>query len=116
MLIGYNKDGEIKFIFTDEKYLNNHFPNNTAKISNFWNIKDHGLKELFIPIAAWNGFTDHKKYKIVNNKLTLKNKEEIKKSSTPVIRKQGLFLQLNQNNIIPKLKDNFINKISKEKV
>ncbi len=97
MLIGYDKDGEIKFIFIDEKYLNDHFPNNTAKISNFWNIQNHGLTELFIPIAAWNGFIDYKKYKVVNKKLTLKDKEEIKIPKRPEIKKQGLFLQLNPN-------------------
>ena len=47
MLLGYDKEGEIKFIFTDGKYLDLKYPNNTAKISNFWG-GNHQLTEFFI--------------------------------------------------------------------
>ena len=83
MLLGYNKDGEIEFIFTDEKYLDKQYPNNSAKINNFWGVENHGLTEFFVSIDAFQDWDNFKKYKIVNNKLTLKDNEEIKK-----IRKQ----------------------------
>ena len=69
MLLGYDKEGNIKFIFTDENYLKKKFPNNTAKISNFWKM-NHNLKELFI-----NDFSDIKNidsYQVKNNKLEKK--------------------------------------------
>jgi hypothetical protein len=72
MLLGYDKDGEIKFIFTDEKYLAKQFPKNTAKISNFWNVKDHGLTEMFIPIEAFADWANYHDYKIVNGNITQK--------------------------------------------
>ena len=95
MLIGYDKTGEIQFIFTDEKYLDNKYPNNTAKISNFWKIENHGLKELFIPIAAWVEWDDHKKYKVINKKLVRKKESEIKTLTANTIKQQGLFFKEN---------------------
>jgi len=75
MLLGYNKNGEIKFFFTDDNYLKNKFPNNSAKISNFWKY-NHGLKELFT-----NDFKDFKNihlYKVVNKKIKKKTDKELK--------------------------------------
>jgi len=73
MLLGYNKQGEIKFIFTDEKYLEKKYPNNTAKISNFWGNVEHGLIEFFIPIHIFKDWDNSKNYKIVNGKITKKD-------------------------------------------
>ena len=87
MLLGYDKDGEIKFIFTDEKYLEKQFPNNTAKINNFWNVKDHGLTEMFIPIDAFTDWANYHDYKIVNGNITQKEsavKKEIKQEEVKV--------------------------------
>ena len=83
MLLGYDKDGEIKFIFTDEKYLNKKYPNNSAKISNFWGTGNHGLTEFFVPIKAFREWDNAKTYKIVNKVLT-------KKISNKVDKKQPL--------------------------
>lgn len=77
MLLGYDKKGDIKFIFTDDDYLRSKFPDNTAKISNFWKVRDHGLKELFI-----NDFSDLdniQQYKVVDGKLIKKENHEIDK-------------------------------------
>jgi len=70
MLIGYDKEGEIKFYFTDEDYLKKQFPDNTAKVSNFWKIKNHGLKEIFIDQKEFK--EDIKLYKITDGKLIKK--------------------------------------------
>jgi hypothetical protein len=72
MLLGYNSDGDIKFIFTDESYLNNKYPNNSAKINNFWKISNHGLKEFFISIKDFNDYNNYPLYKIINNELIRK--------------------------------------------
>lgn len=77
MLLGYDEKGDIKFIFTDDDYLRSKFPNNTAKISNFWKVENHGLKELFT-----NDFKDidnvHQ-YKVIDDKLIKKEEYEIDK-------------------------------------
>jgi len=72
MLLGYDKDGEIKFIFTDERYLENKYPDNAAKISNFWGTGEHGLTELFVPIQEFPGWDDATSYKIVDGHLIKK--------------------------------------------
>ena len=69
---------EIKFIFTDEKYLNKNYPNNSAKISDFWGNIDHNLVEMFVPIKNFKDWKNIKNYKVVNGKLTKKSEEEIK--------------------------------------
>lgn len=74
MLIGHSTKGEIEFFFTDDNYLKQKFPNNSAKISNFLKF-DHKLKELFI-----NNFEDLgniKSYKIVNGKIIKKSEKEL---------------------------------------
>ena len=78
MLLGYDKEGEIKFIFTDEKYLENKYPNNSARISNFWGTEKHGLTEFFISIKAFKDWDNAKNYNIIDNRITQK---EIKKGS-----------------------------------
>lgn len=75
MLIGYDKDGEIKFYFTDDSYLKSQFPNNTAKVSNFWKVGYEGLTEMFIDTDKIEG--DIKSYKVINGKLI--KQEVIKK-------------------------------------
>jgi hypothetical protein len=78
MLLGYKKEtGEIEFIFTDESYLEKRFPNNCAKISDFWNNSEHGLTELFISIKEFPNYNDYKLYKVINNQLIKKSQEEI---------------------------------------
>jgi len=94
MLLGYNQEGEIKFIFTDEKYLDKKYPNNTAKISNFWGTEKHGLTEFFISIKDFKEWDNAKTYKIVNKKL-------IKKTSNKVDKKQPL-LKGNNLSVISK--------------
>ena len=79
MLLGYDKNGEIKFIFTDQKYLDNKFPDNSAKISNFWGNGEHGLTEFFVSSDAFKDLDNLKHYKIVNGNLTKKTEEEISK-------------------------------------
>ena len=75
MLIGYNKLGEIKFYFTDEDYLKKQYPNNTAKVSNFWRNMDHGLTELFVDIKYIKDGI--RTYKVVEGKLIKKTEEEL---------------------------------------
>ena len=73
MLIGYDGDGQIQFIFTDDAYLNRVFPNNSAKISNFWGVSSHNLKELFIKNDEVEGNIED--YKVVDGQLV---KREVK--------------------------------------
>jgi hypothetical protein len=77
MLLGYDNEGEIKFIFTDELYLEKKFPNNSAKISNFWGNREHGLTEFFVSVNVFNDTDNLKHYKIVEGRLTKKTEEEI---------------------------------------
>jgi len=93
MLLGYDKNGDVQFMFTDEKYLSRRFPNDTAKISNFWKIKNHGLTEFFIPIAIVKDWDNIKAYKIVKNRLVKRKKEEVVNlnKQKPKILSQGLF-------------------------
>jgi hypothetical protein len=83
MLLGYDNVGEIKFVFSDEKYLDLKYPNDTAKISNFWG-DNNGLMEFFISIKAFKDWKNIKNYKIVNNKLTKKSEEELKKNKNTI--------------------------------
>ena len=76
MLIGYDKSGEIQFYFTDEDYLKKQYPNNTAKVSDFWRNMDHGLTELFVDIKDIKDGI--KTYKIVEGRLVKKTAEELK--------------------------------------
>jgi len=70
MLLGYDKKTkEVKFIFTDEEYLDSKYPDNTAKISNFWGSAGEGLTEFFIPINEFQDWTNYRKYKIENGQL-----------------------------------------------
>jgi hypothetical protein len=95
MLIGYDKEGEIKFIFTDEKYLDKVYPRNTAKVSDFWK-HEHGLKELSIPIAGWPDWDNYRNYKVVDGRLVLKDEKEKEKTmieNKNKISKQGLFVK-----------------------
>jgi hypothetical protein len=80
MLLGYDSEGEIKFIFTDEKYLNEKYPNDSAKINNFWG-DNHNLTEFFVSIISFQDWKNIKNYKIVNGKLTKKSEEELKKNT-----------------------------------
>ena len=81
MLLGYNPEtGEIKFVFTDSSYLKKQFPNNTAKISNFWKY-EHGLKEYFVEDENFKDFSKYQLYKIIENKIVKKSPEEIIKMS-----------------------------------
>ena len=75
MLLGYDKDGEIKFYFTDDNYLKTYFPKNSAKISNFWKRANHGLKELFVD--RFDDIVNVKLYKVINNKVVKKSNDEI---------------------------------------
>ena len=80
MLLGYDENGDIKFIFTDDDYLRSRYPNNTAKISNFWKVENLDLKELFT-----DDFTDLNnvhRYKVVDDKLVKKEDCEIKEKSS----------------------------------
>ena len=74
MLLGYDKNGDIKFFFTDDDYLKSKFKNNTAKISNFWKVKNHGLKELFID--GFHDICNLKMYKVINGKLVKQEYKE----------------------------------------
>ena len=92
MLLGYRENtGEIEFVFTDTSYLKKQFPNNTAKISNFWKVDNHGLKEFFVETKDFSDFYNYKKYKIINNEIISKTAEEIeeleKKNKQPLIPK-----------------------------
>jgi hypothetical protein len=108
MLLGYDKDGEIKFVFTDEKYLEKQFPNNTAKIDNFWNVKDHGLTEMFIPIDAFTDWANYHDYKIVNGNITQKEsavKKEIKQEEVKVKINEGVEID---RKVVEEIKSNTI--------
>jgi hypothetical protein len=103
MLLGYKKEtGEIEFLFTDENYLAKRFPNNSAKISDFWNNNDHGLTELFISIKEFPIHNDYKLYKVINNQIIKKSSEEIQNELNQLkIRKES--------KIIPNTEDNVLN-------
>jgi len=93
MLIGYDKVGEIKFYFTDDDYLKSQFPNNTAKVSNFWKVGYEDLKEIFIDNFQIED--DVRSYKILNNELVKKEILEIEKEKSIV--------ETNINKIEPKI-------------
>jgi len=80
MLLGYDEMRDIKFIFTDDDYLRSKFPNNTAKISNFWKIENHNLKELFTDDFA--DMDNVHQYKVVDDKLVKKDVEIDKKDKS----------------------------------
>ena len=90
MLLGYNKDGDIKFIFTDEKYLKNKYPNNSAKISNFWGTEKHGLTEFFVSIQVFKDWDNAKNYKIIDGKITQKEVKKEDKSDVRPIMKENI--------------------------
>ena len=70
MLLGYDETTkDVKFLFTDEKYLDAKYPDNTAKISNFWGSAGNGLSEFFIPINEFSDWGNYKDYKIENMQL-----------------------------------------------
>ena len=101
MLLGYRPEtGEIEFVFTDDSYLKKQFPNNTAKIDNFWKYQ-HGLKEHFIDAKDFTDSVNYKNYKIVNNKIIKKTQSEIELMSvlspSPKI-KTANFKETNLNN------------------
>jgi len=75
MLLGINKEGEVKFIFTDENYLAKQFPDNTAKISNFWKF-EHGLSEFFISKKDFPDYNNYKSYQLVNGNLIKTTEKE----------------------------------------
>lgn len=78
MLLGYKKDtGNIEFLFTDTEYLKKRFPENTAKISNFWKSSTHGLTEYFTDAKQFTDYINYKNYKIFDNKIIKKTEEEI---------------------------------------
>lgn len=73
MLLGYNpKTGNIEFMFSDSSYLKRFYPNNTAKISNFWRNTNHGLTEIFIEERDYPGIRNYQSYKIIDGKIIRK--------------------------------------------
>ena len=87
MLLGYRPEtGNIEFLFSDSSYLKKQFPNNTAKISNFWKMDNHGLKEFFVDDKDFQDYNAYKLYKIVDNKIVKKTPEEIELILKPKIR------------------------------
>jgi hypothetical protein len=102
MLLGYKKEtGEIEFLFTDDSYLEKRFPDNSAKISDFWNNNEHGLTELFISIKEFPNHNDYRLYKVIDNKIIKKSEEEIKLDLNKIKLKKE---SKNVNNT----KDNFL--------
>ena len=107
MLLGYRKGtGEIEFLFTDDSYLEKRFPNNSAKISDFWNNNEHGLTELFISIQEFPKYNDYKLYKVINGKIVKKSNEEIQAESIK-IKKESKIITNNTDNFlnVGKIKD-----------
>lgn len=79
MLIGYNpKNNDIEFLFSDSVYLNKMFPNNTAHITNFWKIPNHGLIEIFIDEKDFPDYRNYNLYKIIDGKIVKKEEKQIK--------------------------------------
>jgi hypothetical protein len=102
MLLGHDKNGEIKFIFTDEKYLDKKYPNNSAKISDFWGNREHGLTEFFVSLNVFRDTDNLKHYKIIDGKLTKKSDNEIKNTRENLKIEPGVIVvnDLNKNNNI----------------
>ncbi len=67
MLLGIDKEDNIQFLFTDEEYLKRKYPDNSAKVSNFWK-HDHGLTEVFLSKEKFPEYRDYRNYKIVDGK------------------------------------------------
>lgn len=79
MLLGYNENtGIIEFLFTDDAYLEKQFPDNSAKVSNFWKNDDHGLKELFVSKNDFSDYGNYKFYKVEQGKVVKFSDEKIK--------------------------------------
>jgi len=114
MLLGYDQEGEIKFIFTDEKYLEKMYPKNSAMIKNFWNVKNHGLTEFFISINAFQDWNNHKQYKIIDGKIVKKITEKEDPTKKKTLKSDILNATINQkNNDIVRINSNTIEITSK---
>lgn len=97
MLIGYNpKNGYIEFLFSDSDYLNRMFPKNSARIINFWKIKNHGLIEMFIDAKDFSDYMNYWMYKISNGEIVKKEPEEIKEIIQQ--KKPKIIKQVNDEN------------------
>jgi len=92
MLIGYNpKNNNIEFLFSDTEYLNKVFPNNTAHITNFWKIVEHGLIEMFIDEKDFPDYRNYSFYKVIDGKLVKQeNKIEVKKEKKTELKTKTL--------------------------
>lgn len=94
MLLGYDKKGNIKFLFTDSNYLAKRYPDNSAKISDFWKGIDHGLTEFFTTPTEFPDFQEYKNYKIVDNKIIKKPKEAIREVKSKVVSRSYIGKEL----------------------
>ena len=102
MLLGYRKEsGEIEFLFTDDSYLEKRFPDNSAKISNFWNNNEHGLTELFVSPQEFTNYNDYRLYKVIDNQIIKKSEEEIQLDLNKIKEKK-------ESKNINKTEDNFL--------
>jgi len=102
MLLGYRKEsGEIEFLFTDDSYLEKRFPNNTAKILDFWDNNEHGLAELFVSLQEFTNYNDYKLYKVINNQIVKKSEEEIQFDLNKIkTRKESKIINNNEDNFL----------------
>jgi hypothetical protein len=113
MLLGYNEEGIIEFIFTDDSYLSKKFPNNSAKITDFWGAQGGRLKELFIDVPS---DFNYKEWKVVDGKLIklespVKENQSIKtiveeKSSGPV----NVEIKSESNPVNNKINGSYVNR------
>jgi hypothetical protein len=82
MLLGYNKDGIIEFVFTDDAYLVKQFPNNSAKISNFWGVSGSHLRELFVDLPK--DFKP-KEHKVIDGRVVRIPPENLEKVNSSIV-------------------------------
>lgn len=82
MLIGYNKNGIIEFIFTDDSYLAKKYPNNSVKVTDFWGPSGSHLKELFIEVPE---DFNYKMHKVVDGKLVKLDKPLPKEKPVKIV-------------------------------
>jgi len=105
MLLGYNKDGIIEFVFTDDAYLVKQFPNNSAKVTNFWGISGSHLSELFVNLPK--DFKP-KEYKVVDGKVVKRIPEELEKVNSSIVvetvvsKKQEVKSETDGSNEVPR--------------
>ena len=92
LFIELSEMGSSILTYPTMKYLENKYPNNSAKISNFWGTENHGLTEFFVSIKDFKEWDNAKTYKIVNKILTKKISKDADKKQQSLLTGKDLLV------------------------